>query len=103
MGADRYTTCPRCVHTYEEAESNLVDRIYEDYPSLSDAAKEALLPVLKEEQGIKAPERTFREDWESGHGDNDPTVAIIYKGSYSECGLELKVNEDHVIWGGPEL
>lgn len=102
MGADRYTTCPRCVHEHEDATQKLAEEVAELYPALSQTAREALLPVLAEERHLAEPEQTFREDYEFAHGDNDPTVQVEYKGRCSACGLELKISEEHVIWTGPE-
>lgn len=100
MGADRYTTCPKCVHEYDDAMDKLADEIRAEYPKLSQAAQETLVPVLAEERGLKQPNQTFREDYEFAHGDNDPTVQVEYKGRCSECGLELKISEEHTIWDG---
>ncbi len=100
MGADRYTTCPKCVHEYDDAMDKLADEIRAEYPKLSQAAQETLVPVLADERGLEQPNQTFREDYEFAHGDNDPTVQVEYKGRCSECGLELKISEEHTIWDG---
>ena len=102
MGADRYTTCPRCVHEYEQKTEELSGEINDTYRELSLTAQQALFPVLAAERGLTEPERTFREDYEFAHGDNDPTVQVEYRGRCSECGLELKISEEHVIWTGPD-
>lgn len=101
MSADRYTTCPRCVHEYENAKAKLAEQVHADYPNLSDAAKEALLPVLTDEAGLTEPDRTFREEYEFAHTDDDPTVQVVYEGRCSACGLELKIDETHTIWTRP--
>ena len=101
MGADRYTTCPRCVHEYEDAKAKLAEQIRVSYSTLSDAAKEALLPIMVDEAGLSEPEQTFREDYEFAHGDDDPTGQVVYKGRCTVCGLELKIDETHTIWTRP--
>lgn len=98
MGADRYTTCPKCVHEYEDAVDKLWEGLRLAYPDLSQATHEAMVPVLMQERGLTEPGQTFREDYEFAHGDNDPTVQVIYKGRCTTCGLELKLDEVHVIW-----
>lgn len=98
MGADRYTTCPRCEHEYEDAHGKLVDEITRDFGDLSAAARQALLPVLAAERGLERPDQTFREDYEFAHGDNDPTVQIVYKGHCSVCDLTFKLDETYTIW-----
>lgn len=98
MGADRYTTCPRCVYEYEAETQALTEEIAEQYPALSMTAREALLPVLADERGLSEPDREFREDYEFAHGDNDRDVRVVYTGTCGRCGLQLKIDETHVIW-----
>lgn len=100
MSADRYTTCPKCVHEYNDAMEKLAEEVRVEYPKLSPSAQETLVPVLAAERGLTEPERTFREDYEFAHRDNDPTVQIVYEGRCSVCGLDLKVDEERVIWDG---
>lgn len=98
MGADRYTTCPRCVHTYEDAMAKLAEEVRVEYPRLSQAAQESLIPILADERGLSQPDRTFREDYEFAHGDDDPDVRVVYKGHCSTCGLHFELDETHVFW-----
>lgn len=102
MGADRYTTCPRCVHEYDDAMDKLAEEVRAEYPRLSQAAQESLLPILADERGLSRPDQTFREDYEFAHGDNDPDVRVVYTGRCSVCGLTLKLDETHVIWTEPD-
>lgn len=100
MSADRYTTCPRCVHEYEAKIERLAVEIANDYPNLSQAAQGALFRVLKDERNLSEPDRNFREDYEFAHEDNDRTVGVVYKGHCSICDLGLKIEETYTIWDG---
>lgn len=101
MGADNWTSCPKCMHDLERvafAEIIRVQDLYGKVPVEEFDAARAALPSAPNPEATE--NQTFREDYELGTW-GSPTFTVRYKGHCDRCGLHFEFKHEAVIWEPP--
>jgi hypothetical protein len=80
MSADNWTTCPRCVKHFEQAEAERVAKLRESYGKIP---PEEFVQAMQVES--PEPEDTLREDYHQGI--NAGLYSVSYHCSCNACGF----------------
>ena len=97
MGADNWTTCPRCKRRHEKEAVRLraeAEAAYGNVPRDQFAA----LETRASEAAFAYKITDFREDYEID-GATDGEVQVIYSGWCRKCGLKVTLDHAHPIDG----
>lgn len=95
MGADNWTTCPRCAKHRETELRAVREDISVQYGRITLGEFDTLREMLAEIRSAELA-KTFREDYEiTGAGSG--TVTVHYSGLCTACGLDTSFKYEHKI------
>lgn len=94
MSANAYSDCPRCKYRAGQEVAKRTANLNAGYGKL-------LIDEFHRERAaiaeIRAPEDTFREEWEF-YGIGDGVVTVRYSGNCTSCHLSVDFENTHPFW-----